>query len=379
MKKKWMKISSIFFMILATTSILLIGIQKKEIRQDLKEGCVNQTVQIVKYTVKEMLPQYGYQDQSNIQLVYSIMKRIVSNEMIPYLGYLENYGINSQELISENAVPAFLYSEDDETSEAKNVSGNSITTFTEKQLYSRSFLRKYFIQVDSTTTITDQELDGRELFRKNLQLNSQESPQILIFHTHGSEAYADSRSGKQSDTVTGIGEQLTKELKKMGFRVYHDTTSYDVRAGRLDRSKAYYYAAQGIERILKKYPQIQVIIDLHRDGVAQGTRLVTKIDGKKTAQIMFFNGMSRTATNGEISYLKNPNKLWNLAFSMQMQKKAYENYPGFTRKVYIKGYRYNLHYRKRSMLVEVGAQTNTVSEAYNAMKPLAKLLSMVLK
>ena len=129
---------------------------------------------------------------------------------------------------------------------------------------------------------------------------------------------------------------------------------------------------------MKKYPQIQVIIDLHRDGVAQGTRLVTKIDGKKTAQIMFFNGMSRTATNGEISYLKNPNKLWNLAFSMQMQKKAYENYPGFTRKVYIKGYRYNLHYRKRSMLVEVGAQTNTVQEAKNAMEPLADLLAKVL-
>jgi stage II sporulation protein P len=94
---------------------------------------------------------------------------------------------------------------------------------------------------------------------------------------------------------------------------------------------------------------------------------------------MFFNGMSRTATNGEIAYLKNPNKIWNLALSMQLQKASYEKYPGFTRKIYVKGYRYNLHYRKRSLLVEVGAQTNTVEEAYRAMRPLADLLEAVLK
>jgi stage II sporulation protein P len=152
-----------------------------------------------------------------------------------------------------------------------------------------------------------------------------------------------------------------------------------VRSGKLDRSKAYYYAAQGIEKNLKKYPQIQVIIDLHRDGVGENTRLVTEIDGKKTAQVMFFNGMSRTATNGNIAYLKNPYKLSNLALSLQMQKTAYEIYPGFTRKIYIKGYRYNLHYRERSMLVEVGAQTNTVAEAKRAMKPLADIISAVLK
>ncbi|MEE1314028.1 MAG: stage II sporulation protein P [Lachnospiraceae bacterium] len=379
MKKTWIKISSIFFMILTVISVFCLGIQKQEAREELKEAGMDKTVQIVKSMVMELLPQYGYQDQSNMEMLYSFVKKAISQEMIPLLGYLEDYGVNSQELISENPVPAFLYSENDETGETKETSGDQVTSFTPKQLYNRSFLRKYFIQVDSTTTITDQELNGKELFGKDLTLNNSKSPQILIFHTHGSESYADSESGKQSDTVVGVGEQLKKELEKQGFSVYHDKTSYDIKNGQLDRSKAYYYAAQGIEALLKKYPQIQVVIDLHRDGVASGTRLVTKVDGKKTAQIMFFNGMSRTATNGEISYLKNPNKLWNLAFSMQLQKKAYEKYPGFTRKVYVKGYRYNLHYRKRSLLVEVGAQTNTVEEAYNAMKPLANLLSSVLK
>ena len=97
------------------------------------------------------------------------------------------------------------------------------------------------------------------------------------------------------------------------------------------------------------------------------------------AQIMFFNGLSRTAMNGDIGYLKNPNKETNLAFSLQMQLKAAELYPGLTRKIYLKGYRYNLHLKPRSLLIEAGAQTNTKKEVKNAMKPLARLLYEVLK
>ena len=62
-----------------------------------------------------------------------------------------------------------------------------------------------------------------------------------------------------------------------------------------------------------------------------------------------------------------------------MQKAAYENYPGLTRKIYIKGYRYNMHMSSKSMLIEVGAQNNTVQEAKNAMEPLADLLNKVLQ
>ena len=112
--------------------------------------------------------------------------------------------------------------------------------------------------------------------------------------------------------------------------------------------------------------------------MGESTHLVTDIGGKQTAQIMFFNGMSRTATNGNIKYLKNPNKQTNLAFSLQLQAQAALKYPGFTRKIYVKGYRYNLHYRGRSLLVEVGAQNNTLSEAKASMSLLAELLNNVL-
>lgn len=376
MRKKWLKISSIFFITIAFLSMICMGIQKKEVRQEIKEICMDQMSQAAKGVIMELLPQYGYQDHSNIEFLYTTVKKFMFHQIIPFGGYLDGYGSGSEALIGENRVPSFL---SQKGRNARETTGKARASFTKEQLRNSAFLRKYFIQVDSTTTITDQELNGRELFARDLKLQEQSGPQILIFHTHGSEEYQNSRKGKQADTVVGVGEKLKKELQKKGFRVYHDKTSYDVRNGHLDRSKAYYYAAQGIEKLLGKYPQIQVVIDLHRDGVASGTHLVTNIDGKKTAQVMFFNGMSRTATNGEIAYLKNPNKIWNLALSMQLQKVSYEKYPGFTRKIYIKGYRYNLHYRKRSLLVEVGAQTNTVEEAYRAMRPLADLLEAVLK
>ena len=67
-----------------------------------------------------------------------------------------------------------------------------------------------------------------------------------------------------------------------------------------------------------------------------------------------------------------------ISFSLQMQLDAAAYYPGLTRKIYLKGFRYNLHLRPRSALIEVGAQTNTYEEARNAMEPLAELLDMVL-
>lgn len=94
---------------------------------------------------------------------------------------------------------------------------------------------------------------------------------------------------------------------------------------------------------------------------------------------MFFNGLSRTTSQGELEYLANPNIETNLAFSFQMQLTAAEYYPGLTRRIYLKGYRYNMHLCPKSLLVEVGAQNNTFQEAKNAMEPLADILIKVLK
>ena len=99
-----------------------------------------------------------------------------------------------------------------------------------------------------------------------------------------------------------------------GVQRVHDESVYDYRNGKLDRSAAYTYALDGISGLLQKYPSIEVVLDVHRDGVSDGTRLVTEIDGTETAKIMFFNGTSMSP-DGPIEYLPNPNLKENLAFS----------------------------------------------------------------
>ena len=245
-----------------------------------------------------------------------------------------------------------------------------------KKLEDFDYLRQTFYQIDNMTTIGKDQLCVDKLLKPDMTVDtSVDGPQILIYHTHSQEGYKDSEPGDLSESVVGLGDTLTKLLEDKGFRVLHHKGTYDLP----DRDHAYSTAAPKIEQIIKENPSIQVVIDLHRDGVGESTRLVTEQNGKKMAQIMFFNGLSRTTSIGDIAYLKNPYIEDNLAFSFQMQLAAAEYYPGLTRRIYLKGYRYNMHFCPKSLLVEVGAQTNTLKEAQNSMEPLADLLGKVLQ
>ena len=256
--------------------------------------------------------------------------------------------------------------------------GNTGSLYQLAQLQDYDFLIKHFYTVHSSTTAKREEMDAAVLTGMDLSMKKDPSvPQILIYHTHSQETYADYATGNKKATVVELGSRLTALLEEKGYQVIHDTTSYDMAAGKLDRNHAYNYALDGIMGILQKYPSIQVVLDLHRDGVKESLHMVRTVNGKATAPIMFFNGMSQTP-EGEIEYLKNPYKTENLAFSLQMQLLAEEEYPDLTRKIFLKGLRYNLHVRPRSALIEVGAQTNTLEEALNAMEPLADLLDQVL-
>ena len=252
--------------------------------------------------------------------------------------------------------------------EKKTETSGKKVSVNRKKLQDFDYLRQTFYQVDNTTTIGKNQLDVDKLIDQSV-----DGPQILIYHTHSQERYADSKDEKTG--VVGVGDYLTELLEEEGFQVMHHKGEYDVG----DRDHAYSKAAPSIQKIINDNPSIQVVIDLHRDGVGENTRLVTTQNGKKMAKIMFFNGLSRTTASGDIPYLKNPYISDNLAFSFQMQLAAAEYYPDFTRRIYLKGYRFNMHFCPKSMLVEVGAQTNTFEEAKNAMEPLADLFAKVLK
>ncbi|WP_418461823.1 stage II sporulation protein P [Frisingicoccus sp.] len=252
--------------------------------------------------------------------------------------------------------------------------------YTADMLKDYNYFINQFYAIDSTTYAPDGLLDAENFMNMDLSIDLQgDAPKVLIYHTHSQEAFADSRPGEWQDTVVGLGETLKNNLEsRYGVSVLHLTDTFDVIDGVTDRSAAYTYAEEKIWEVLQEYPSIKVVIDLHRDGVADGTRLVTNIGGKDTAQLMFLNGLCRTAANGPIEYLQNPYLTENLAFSFKLQAKAAQYYPDLMRRIYLRSYQYNLHILPRSLLVECGAQTNTVEEVQNAMPLLADLLYLVL-
>ena len=241
------------------------------------------------------------------------------------------------------------------------------------------YLLSNFYTVDSSTMIGPEQLNADDLLGRSMKIDrKQKGSKILIFHTHSQEEFADSIPGDPSTSIVGIGDYLTELLNQKGIETIHDKGVYDIINGQLDRSNAYEYAEAGVRPILEANPTIEVAIDLHRDGVAEGTHLVTEVNGKPTAKIMYFNGLSRTRANGDITYLPNPYIQDNLAFSLQMELASERMFPGFARHIYLRAYRYNLHLLPKSLLIEAGAQTNTVQEMKNAMEVLAETLCQVI-
>lgn len=336
--------------------------------------------------MSEQIPIVSYANQ--VKSYDSIVESALSKEEIIALeGQDEN--VAAQQLLSaaeqENAGQVAVAAEHENAQAAAltqverkalagMVSEQLLIQIPREKLNDFDYLIQNFYQVDNTTTIDGSILNAKELLAQNLVLTTPaDQPQILIYHTHSQEQFADSDPNDVMTGVFGIGEYLTQILtQQYGFNVIHHMGQYDVG----DRDHAYANAEGAIEQILAENPSIEVVIDLHRDAVDK--HIVRKVNGVDMAPIMFFNGLSRTKALGDIPYLNNPNLSGNLAFSLQMQLMAAEYYPNLTRPIYLKGYRYNMHFKAKTLLVEMGSYTNTQEEARNAMVPLADMLDKVL-
>lgn len=314
-------------------------------------------------------------------------ERLAQSEGENNTAQVENYNVNGQD--NENAMTAggntnsdasLSPSDGGDAAVAANINVNPAgTVYDRASLLNFRFLMNQFYVVDSSTACDESVFLPQTLLDKDLTMDvTGDEPKILIYHTHSQESFADSTPGDVYGTVIGLGNTLADILQNQyGVAVYHDVGTYDVIDGQIDRSEAYAMALPVVEEILAAYPSIKVVIDLHRDGVNENTHLVTTINGKPTAKIMFFNGLCRNAA-GTDGYMQNPYLEDNLAFSLKMQLKAAEKYPDFTRRIYLRSYRFNMHVAPRTLLVECGAQTNTVEEVQNAMAPLADILYCVL-
>ena len=335
-----------------------------------------------------------YYDES-AQVWQQDLEAGVCQTMIPFACYVDRLGKESRqkesdeeyELILEAEAKAeeqkqpldlqeWMVSRKQTEDTQKEESENESTQDSREEEFA-TLLNAYF-SMDAATTIDSSRLNN-SLLDMDLSLDQTEGPQILIYHSHSQEGFTDTVEGDDTTTIVGVGDYLTQLLtEQYGYEVIHDRGVYDLVDGVLDRNVAYDYAGAAVEKWLEEYPQIQVIIDLHRDGV-DGKKFVTEYQGKQTANLMFILGMSQTADHQDITYLPNPYIKENTAFALQMQMLAETDAPGVMRNIYLMAYRFNLHYRPRSILLEAGTQLNSLEEEKNAMDVFAQILNKELK
>ena len=226
------------------------------------------------------------------------------------------------------------------------------------------------------------DLDVAALAQAQLTLAlPEEGPQVLIVHTHGSEAYTpdgadtyvatgECRTTDTEKSVVRVGDEIAKVLTEMGLTVVHDTGLYDYPEynGAYDRSLA------AVEDWLEQYPTIQVVLDVHRDALigADGTvyKPITTINGESCAQVMLVMGSN--------ALYDHPGWLENLALAVQVQKEMNTLWPTLARPIGLRENRYNQQTAPGAMLVEVGSHGNTLQEALAAARMFARALGAVL-
>ncbi len=211
--------------------------------------------------------------------------------------------------------------------------------------------------------------------------NDASLPQVLIVHTHGTEAYTPSGSDQykasgsyrtldSSQNMLRIGEEITQILNSRGIGTVHSTQLHDYPA----YNGAYNRALTDIKAWLKKYPSIKLVIDVHRDALMEGDKVyktVAQIEGSPCAQLMLVTG-----TDG--GNLRHPNWKQNAAFQVQLHHQLNTAYPSIMRPMSFRAGRYNQHMTTGSMLVEVGTCGNTIQEALTAARLFAESLADLL-
>lgn len=321
----------------------------------------------------------------NYKMDENITAMFEKDESIQAMADSENINeeVYNGEVLEETEVIGI---EDIHYEEVEKNTSNNVKNFSDEidinKLNDLDYLRQKFYVVDAKTALSKDYFNVNDFLKADLKIEKSDEPKVLIFHTHSQEMFKDSKPNDINEGIVGAGTRLAQILEeKYGIKSLHITDErFDVVNGKTERNGAYERMEPVITKILAENPSIELVIDLHRDGVDESLHLVENINGKPTAKIMFFNGISRILQGGQlknISNLENPYVKQNLALSFNMQKVAMEKFPGFTRKIYIKPYRYSLHMKAKSMLVEAGAQNNTKEEIYNAMELLAEIINDV--
>lgn len=218
--------------------------------------------------------------------------------------------------------------------------------------------------------------------KPGIKIESSGEPQVLIIHTHTTESYErdsdgyydTSYSGRSlcpANSVVGVGAVLAQTLADNGISTIHDGTVFD------DPVYNYSYSRsrERIEEILKEYPSIKVVLDIHRDGIADGdvrVAPVAEINGKKAAQLMIICGCDDGT--GIL-----PDYIYNLRFATYLQNGIEADNEGLTRPMLFDYRFYNQDLTKGSLVIEFGALANDISQVRYTAELAGKSIARLLK
>ncbi len=322
---------------------------------------------------------------------FNIIETILNDELSVFGGERKDANSSSSSIVnSSDNLDDVVFNQSDSkdiltTSDIEIANKGSasapIISYMQGNTYDEIFKDTYV--VDSRAGVADGMFDFEEFEKQDLTLTepTNSEPKVLIFHTHGNEQYKDSKD--ISEGVYLLGETLEKELEeKYGINTVHIEKRYDIVDGQTQILGAYERMEPDVQAMLKKYPSIEVCIDIHRDGLPGDMKQVVTLNGENYAPLMFVNGLSSFNNKGTVeplTDLDNPNLETNLAFSYRLKQATNAKYNGLFKDIYLNAYRYSLHMKPKSVLLEVGAQNNTVEESVRSTKKFAEILAGVLK
>ena len=238
--------------------------------------------------------------------------------------------------------------------------------------------QKVYIKNDTSKSVNIPALASQAV-----DLNLGAGPQILIYHTHGSEAYTQTENSRYTESdayrttdctknVVLVGEAMAEVFRSMGFEVIHDTTLYDypVYNGAYERSR------EGIGKWLEQYPTIKFVLDVHRDALVSedgaAYKLISQEGDEKVAQVMLVVG-------SDASGASHPRWQENLALAVKLQLLLTGQYDQLARPITLRSTRFNQDTSPGALLVEVGGHGNTLAEAVAGGKKFAQTAGELLK
>ena len=222
---------------------------------------------------------------------------------------------------------------------------------------------------------TDKDVNAEKLMEGYAPPKKKSSPQILIIHTHATEGFADQPTSRTTDTeknVVKIGTVLEKYLEDKGFSVLHDIVLHDYP----NYNGSYQNSLKTSEWYLKNYPEIDIVLDVHRDAIinkdGSRTKLTYNFEDKKAAQLMIVTGTNQGG-------LTHDHWQENLKFAIGLQTVANQMYEGLMRPIDLRVERFNGHITNNALIVEFGTDGNTLEEALLSARLFSEILNEYIK